>query len=63
MVPGLMTLGQAKTDTSEIKCSNYGGPMSIGVSVGTGGLVYIPFRLFIPEKIPVGISAFMAQEK
>lgn len=56
IVPCLLTLGQATIDTSEIKSSTYGGPMSIGVSIGTGGLVNIPCRLFITEKIPVEFS-------
>ncbi len=51
-----MISGQPVTDTSEIICSKYGGPLSIGVSVGTGGLVNIPVRLFITEKIPIELS-------
>jgi hypothetical protein len=56
LLVGILTFGQPVKGDSEVNSSIYGGPFSIGVSIGAGGLLNIPMRVFITEKVPLEFS-------
>jgi hypothetical protein len=51
-----LSYGQLTDTSTDIYTPDYGGPFSIGVSIGGGGLLNIPVRYFFSEKTSLEFS-------
>ena len=56
LLAGIVTFGQPVSGQPDINTAGYGGPFSIGVSIGGGGLVNLPIRAFLKENIALEFS-------
>jgi len=49
----------AKSQSDNVNTSDYGGTVSLGIDIGGGGLIGIPVRIYLDEKVPLELGVHL----